>query len=37
MSHLRNPTIYADFPDVCPYEQEHRISRSDVRVYPGER
>lgn len=35
MAHLRNPTLYADFPDVVPYEQERRIVRSDVRTYPG--
>ena len=34
-AHRRNPTIYADFPDVLPSEQAVRIVRAEVRTYSG--
>jgi NAD(P)H-hydrate repair Nnr-like enzyme with NAD(P)H-hydrate dehydratase domain len=27
----RNPTVYADFPEVVPYEQRARLIRAEVR------
>ncbi len=31
LQHLDNPTIYADYPAVLPYEQELRILRAEVK------
>ena len=32
-SHRRNPTVFADFPNVAPFEQAYRISCAEVKTY----
>lgn len=35
MDFERNPTLYAGFPEIAPYQHRHHIAHAEVRVFFG--